>query len=339
MHVSFFTFALAAAATGLEAIFGYPAWLFERIGHPVTWMGRLIAVLDHNLNRDGDSSAIRYAAGVLALLVLLLATAACVQALSFALFDLSSLLSLLGQFGSGVIAFSCTALCASSCLAQRSLAEHVGNVARGLETGGVEAGRKALAHIVGRDVEKLDAGGIGRAAIESLAENFSDGIVAPAFWIAVLGPFGGFLYKAINTADSMIGHRTNRHAAFGFASAKLDDLVNLVPARLAAAWICLAAGGNISAACRITWRDASGHPSPNAGWPEAAMAGALGIRLGGPRTYAARKLDDAWIGEGRSDLAAADILRALQIYRRACAINFATLTLIALLALIFIARG
>jgi adenosylcobinamide-phosphate synthase len=333
MHVSFFTFALAAAATGLEAIFGYPAWLFARIGHPVTWIGRLITVLDRNLNRDGDPPAVRYAAGVTAVLVLLLATAACVQALSLALFDL------LGLFGSGVIGFSCIALCASTCLAQRSLAEHVGNVARGLETGGVEAGRKALAHIVGRDVEKLDAGGIGRAAIESLAENFSDGIVAPAFWIAVLGPFGGFLYKAINTADSMIGHRTNRHAAFGFASAKLDDLVNLVPARLAAAWICLAAGGNISAACRITWRDASGHPSPNAGWPEAAMAGALGIRLGGPRTYAARRLDDAWIGEGRSDLAAADILRALQIYRRACAINFATLALIALLALIFIAPG
>ena len=172
-----------------------------------------------------------------------------------------------------------------------------------------------------------------------LAENFSDGIVAPAFWIAVLGPAGGFLHKAINTADSMIGHRTERHAAFGFASAKLDDLVNLVPARLAATWICLAAGGNISAAWRITWRDASGHPSPNAGWPEAAMAGALGIRLGGPRTYAARRLEDAWIGEGRSDLAAADILRALRVYRRACAVNFGALALIAVAALMFIAPG
>ncbi len=333
MHLSFFTFALALAATGFEAIFGYPAWLFERIGHPVIWMGRLIAALDRNLNRDGDPPAARYGAGVLALLVVLLATAACTQALSFALFDL------LGLFGSGVIAFSCIALCASSCLAQRSLAEHVGNVARSLETGGIEAGRKALAHIVGRDVERLDEGGIGRAAIESLAENFSDGIVAPAFWIAVLGPAGGFLHKAINTADSMIGHRTERHAAFGFASAKLDDLVNLVPARLAATWICLAAGGTISAAWRITWRDASGHPSPNAGWPEAAMAGALGIRLGGPRTYAARRLEDAWIGEGRSDLAAADILRALRVYRRACAVNFGALALIAVAALMFIAPG
>jgi adenosylcobinamide-phosphate synthase len=334
MHVSFFTFALAAAATGLEAIFGYPVWLYARIGHPVGWMGHLIAALDRNLNHDEDPPAVRYATGFFALFVLLLATAACVQALSFAL---------LGSFGSAVIGFSCIALCASSCLAQRSLAEHVGNIARALETGGIDAGRKALAHIVGRDVEKLDAGGIGRAAIESLAENFSDAIVAPAFWIAVLGPAGGFLYKAINTADSMIGHRTKRYAEFGFAAAKLDDLVNLIPARLAAAWICLAAGGrDISTAWRITWRDASGHPSPNAGWPEAAMAGALGIKLGGPRTYAARRLEDAWIGEGRSDLVAADIFRALQIYRRACAINFGALAVIALaalLALIFIAPG
>jgi adenosylcobinamide-phosphate synthase len=324
MHVSFFTFALAAAAVGLEAIFGYPAWLFAKIGHPVTWIGRLIAVLDRSLNRDADSPGLRRIAGGFALLVLLLVTSVCAQGLTLGLF---------AWVDQPAIVFLLLALCASSCLAQRSLAEHVGNVAHALETEGTDAGRMALAHIVGRDVATLDMGGIGRAAIESLAENFSDGIVAPAFWIAVLGPAGGFLYKAVNTADSMIGHRTPRYAAFGFAAARFDDLVNLVPARLAAAWICLATARprDMSAAWRITWRDARGHPSPNAGWPEAAMAGALGIKLGGPRTYGAHKVDDAWIGDGRADLTAADIRRALHIYRRACAINFGVLVLFALL--------
>jgi adenosylcobinamide-phosphate synthase len=334
MHVSFFTFALAAASVGFEAIFGYPAWLFAKIGHPVTWIGGLIAALDRGLNREDDSAERRRAAGVLALLVLLVATGVCAQGLTFGVFIL---------FGSPAIAFLLLALCASSCLAQRSLAEHVGKVADALESGGTDAGRAALAHIVGRDVATLDVGGISRAAIESLAENFSDGVVAPAFWIALLGPAGGFLYKAANTADSMIGHRTPRYAAFGFAAAKFDDLVNLAPARLAAAWICIAASPrNMSAAWRITRRDASGHPSPNAGWPEAAMAGALGIKLGGPRTYGAHKVDDAWIGDGESDLTATDIRRALHIYRRACAINIGALVLIALVAyaaFIFTAPG
>ena len=328
MHLSFFTFALAAAASLVEAIFGYPGWLFARIGHPVTWIGHLIAALDRNLNRDDDPPKLRMAAGFAAILILLVVTGLLVQASSAAIVAL---------FGPG-LGFSIIALCASSCLAQRSLAKHVGEVARALETEGVEPARAAVARIVGRDVASLDQAGIARAAIESLAENFSDAVVAPAFWIALIGPVGGFLYKAINTADSMIGHRTKRHAAFGFAAAKLDDLVNLAPARLAAVWICLAAGNarDCAAAWRVCRRDARGHPSPNAGWPEAALAGALDFKLGGPRTYAARVVEDAWIGSGRSDLLSADIHRALRIYRRACAINIGVLLLIALL---FIAPG
>jgi adenosylcobinamide-phosphate synthase len=327
MHLPFFTFALAASAVGIEALFGYPDWLFKIIRHPVTWMGSLIATLDRRLNRDTDSALRRRAAGFLALFILLLAASLCTQGLGLAVFAL---------FDSRIVWFCIMAFCASTCLAQRSLARHVGDVAQALESGGLAAGRKAVAHIVGRDVEKLDESGVCRAAIESLAENFSDGIIAPAFWIAILGPLGGFLYKAINTADSMIGHRTKRYADFGFAAAKLDDLVNLAPARLSAAWICLAAGGarKSMTAWRITLRDARGHPSPNAGWPEAAMAGALGIKLGGPRVYAERKVDDAWIGDGRSELASDDIRCALRLYKYACAVNFIALSVIALLVIL-----
>jgi adenosylcobinamide-phosphate synthase len=331
VHISLFTFALAAAAVGLEALFGYPAWLFAKIGHPVTWMGRLIAALDRSLNRDANPPGLRRAAGFAAILVLLLVTSFATQLLSTAIW---------GLFGPGVFGLLPTALCASSCVAQRSLAEHVRDVAHALEGGDIEAGRRAVARIVGRDVALLDRGGISRAAIESLAENFADGIVAPAFWLAILGPLGGFLYKAVNTADSMIGHRTQRHCAFGFAAAKLDDLVNIMPARLAALWLLLAAERMQKAgAWRTIQRDAHGHPSPNAGWPEAAIAGALGVKLGGPRSYAARRVEDRWIGEGRSDLSALDITRALQVYRRACAINFAALVLAALVSFLVIGRG
>ena len=228
--------------------------------------------------------------------------------------------------------FALTALVASSLIAQRSLDAHVRAVADALDAG-LEAGRAAVAKIAGRDVASLDEAGVARAAIESLAENFSDGVVAPAFWLALGGLPGGVCYKAINTADSMIGHRTPRHTAFGFAAAKLDDLVNFVPARLSVLWIVIAAllasGTSPKAAWRIVRRDARGHPSPNAGWPEAAFAGGLGVRLGGPRVYAGITIDDAWIGSG-TEPCVQDIRRALRLYRFACGIHWAALALMAL---------
>ena len=177
---------------------------------------------------------------------------------------------------------------ASTLLAQRSLDAHVLAVAKGLETEGLSGGRMAVAHIVGRETQGLDEAAICRAAIESLAENFSDGVVAPLFWMVVAGLPGALAYKAVNTADSMIGHRTERYEDFGWASARFDDLVNLPASRLSALWLVLAAiplGLSPGAALRTIRRDASHHRSPNAGWPEAAMAGALGIRLSGPRVY------------------------------------------------------
>jgi adenosylcobinamide-phosphate synthase len=190
--------------------------------------------------------------------------------------------------------------------------------------------------IVGRNPASLDESGVARAAIESLAENYSDGVVAPAFWLAVGGLVGAVGYKAANTADSMIGHRTQRYAAFGWAAARLDDLINLPASRLAALFLVIGAcatGGSPSAAFRAIYRDARHHRSPNAGWPEAAMAGALGLQLAGPRVYGDTAVDDAFMGDGRRDASASDIRCALKVYTAACVAQA-----LLLLAIVVIAR-
>ena len=304
----------------VELCVGYPATLHRAIGHPVTWMGRLIAWLDRALNRETATPQARRAAGVMAVLILL----AIVGVLAFLV--QSALLRL--PFG-----IFAAALVASTLVAQRSLHRHVADVAAALETDGVAAGREAVAHIVGRDTDKLDAAGVARAAIESLAENFSDAIVAPVFWIAIGGLPGAALYKAINTADSMIGHRTPRHQAFGWAAARLDDLVNLPASRLSALLLVAAAalsGNRAGTAWRAVRHNAGKHRSPNAGYPEAAMAGALGLSLAGPRVYGGAPVEDAFMGEGRSEAEAADIRRALALYRTADAILIVLLGILAL---------
>ncbi|WP_336486274.1 adenosylcobinamide-phosphate synthase CbiB [Methylobacterium nigriterrae] len=305
------TLAALALALAVEAASGYPDALYRAAGHPVTWIGRLIDRLEAGLNRGGPGA--RRAGGVLALLIFLGLVGV------FAL-ALTALAGLAGPVAGLVL----VALLCASLPAQRSLHDHVARVARDLRGEGLAGGRRAVAMIVGRDPETLDEAGICRAAIESLAENFSDGIVAPAFWIGAGGLPGGALYKAINTADSMIGHRTPRYESFGWASARLDDLVNLPASRLSAALIVAAAALHRDASARGAWRavarDARRHRSPNAGWPEAAMAGALGLRLAGPRVYGGRRVDDAWMGEGRAEAEPTDIERALGLYRRACLI-------------------
>lgn len=311
----------------IELAVGYPGRLFRAIGHPVTWMGRLISWLDRVLNHDGLSRASRRIAGVIALGMVTAMSAAVTYALEHVL--------LLVPFG--VVG---AALLASTLIAQRSLYDHVARVAAALEEGGLAAGRAAVSHIVGRDPDSLDEYGVARAAIESLAENFSDGVVAPVFWMALLGLPGGAVYKAVNTADSMIGHRTKRHEAFGWASARLDDLINLPASRLTAVLIVAAAGATKGAsageAWRTVWRDAHRHRSPNAGYPEAAMAGALGLSLAGPRVYGGVHFGDATMGTGRRDATAADIRAALALYRRADAM---LIGLVAVIALSLIAIG
>ena len=307
---------LALAALSLEALIGYPKPLYRAIGHPVTWMGRWLAGLEAWLNRAGASFAARRALGVAALLLYLVSVGLVAWLATRALLPL------------GPLGFAVLALLAASLPAQRSLSVHVRAVADGLEAN-LDEGRRAVAKIVGRNPDALDESGVARAAIESLAENFSDGVIAPILWIALGGLTGGALYKAINTADSMIGHKNDRYAAFGWAAARLDDLVNLPASRLAALMLVLAAaltpGASARDATRAVRRDASRHRSPNAGWPEAAMAGALGLKLAGPRVYEDILVDDAFMGRGKREAAAHDIRRALRFYRRACVIQAAAL--------------
>ena len=294
------------------------------IGHPVTWIGRLIDTLDRAWNRDAASDPARRVRGALAV-ALIVATAGAAG------YGLQRGLSALPY---GIVA---AALCASSLIAQRGLHDHVARVATALERDGLAAARAAVAHIVGRDTAALDEGGVARAAVESLAENFSDGVVAPVFWMALAGLPGAAVYKAINTADSMIGHRTPRHRAFGGAAARLDDLVNLPASRLTALLLIAAAAMTdriaASAAWRAVGRDAHRHRSPNAGYPEAAIAGALGLALAGPRVYGGVTVDDALLGDGRRDAGAADIRAALALYRRADGILIGVVAVIA--ALVF----
>jgi adenosylcobinamide-phosphate synthase len=311
--------ALALVAMLIELCFGYPARLQNAIGHPVTWIGRLIALLESRLNRETAGPQARRSAGIVALLALLAIVGVIAFVLQHALLGLPF----------GVLAVG---LFASTLVAQRSLHRHVADVANALEKGGVTSGRTAVAQIVGRDTAGLDAAGIARAAIESLAENFSDAIVAPIFWMVIGGLPGAALYKAINTADSMIGHRTPRYAAFGWAAARLDDLVNLPASRLSALLLIAAAALSKDASAVAAWRavrrDAAKHRSPNAGYPEAAVAGALGLSLAGRRAYGGVQVDDAVMGDGRREADAADVRRALALYRIADAILIALLGIV-----------
>jgi adenosylcobinamide-phosphate synthase len=320
--------ALALLGMLIELCLGYPHFLLRAIGHPVIWIGRLIGALDRVLNREAMAAGARRAMGICSVVILI----AVVGVAAF--FVQRELL----RWPAGLLA---TALLASTLIAQRSLHRHVADVAAMLAKEDIGAARVAVAHIVGRDTDTLDAAGISRAAIESLAENFSDGIVAPVLWLAIAGLPGAALYKAINTADSMIGHRTPRYAAFGWAAARLDDLVNLPASRLSALLLMVTAtpakNASAGAAWRAVWRDAARHRSPNAGYPEAAMAGALGLALAGPRVYGGLQVEDAIMSDGRRDANPTDILRALALYRRADALLIVLLA--ALSTVLFIAPG
>jgi adenosylcobinamide-phosphate synthase len=321
---------LTLLALLLELMVGYPDQVLRMIGHPVTWMGALIGALDRRLNRDSATPLARRMAGAATVLILITVVGTIAFLLERGLMWL--------PFGS-----IAAALAASTLLAQRSLHAHVARVATALEESGLAAGRQAVSHIVGRDAQALDQAGVARAAIESLAENFSDGVVAPALWMAIGGLAGAAAYKAINTADSMIGFRNSRYAAFGWAAARLDDLVNLPASRLAGLLIIAAAGLTEGASPANAWRalrrDAHRHRSPNAGYPEAAMAGALGLMLAGPRVYGGVAVDDAMMGDGRRAADAADIRAALKLYRHADAILIGLMVLFALLALGLSATG
>ncbi len=288
---------LVLVAAALEAVVGYPQALHRWIPHPVAWAGALISMLEAGLNLPSFSEVARRRLGVATLIVLVGA---------------SGLAGWLITWFCGVWG---VVLVGTLGLAQRSLFDHVRAVARPLVAGDLDSARNAVGLIVGRDVERLDESGVATAAIESLAESFNDGVVAPMFWFAVAGLPGLFVYKTVNTADSMIGHREPRWRAFGWASARFDDVLNLIPARLAGAALALVGLGG----WKTMLRDADKHASPNAGWPEAAMAGALGVRLGGPAWYDGQRTERPVLGEGRA-ATPSDLVRALRIYLLACAV-------------------
>ncbi len=301
---------LLLAALALEPLFGEARGPLSRLPHPVRLIGALIAALDRKLNRPERSD--RRLRGVLVVVVVAGLAAAAGWAVAW-----------LGrQVPFGWLAELALVI---SLLAQRSLFRHVRAVGTALAERGLEAGRAEVAHIVGRDVRQLDEHGVARAAIESCAENFSDGVVAPVFWYLLFGLPGMLAYKAVNTLDSMLGYRNERYRDFGWASARLDDVLNLVPARLAGLLLSVAAlavpGARPSAGLRTMLRDARLHRSPNAGWPEAAMAGALELSLSGPRRYPGLVVDDPWIGDGTARATARDVTRALSLFVVACALN------------------
>jgi adenosylcobinamide-phosphate synthase len=302
-------------AMAIDAILGWPDRLFQLIGHPVTWMGRLITMIDGLCNRETHPPAVRRAAGIAATLLVIalpIILAWVVQR----------------QLTSTWARVVVTGILAWPFVALRSLHDHVDAVARPLISGDTARARSAVSMIVGRDPASLDEAGIARASIESLAENTSDGIVAPLFWGATLGLPGIVAYKAINTLDSMIGHRTPRHEAFGWAAARIDDVANLIPARLTGILFAVCAV-RPSEAIACIFRDAHRHRSINAGWPEAAMAGGLGVRLSGPRTYHGQLTYEPWLNESSRDPLAADITKALRLYRRAMWLVAAALVLLA----------
>ena len=302
---------LLALALLLDVFLGDPRLIFKMIPHPISLLGNVISFCERKLNHNSLGDLTRLARGALltvfiAIIVIIIGWVLHVFIALYSLWVLELIL----------IAFL---------VAQRSLYDHVRSVSIALEKNGIEAGRRTVAHIVGRNTADLDRGGISRAAIESLSENFADGVVAPVLWYLIFGLPGLFFCKAVNTMDSMIGYRNERYNMFGRVAARLDDLVMWIPARFAALLIivaaCVSQRGNPLRAVRFILNDASKHPSVNAGWPEAAMAGALNYALGGPRIYEGGLREGVWIGNGRFELLPIDIKHSLNLFVAACCLN------------------
>lgn len=290
----------------LDAAFGEPDWVWKRLPHPAVLMGQLIDACDKRFN----AGTRRKLKGILVLLMLIIGARL-----------LGLLLSTLGPV--------MEILVVAILLAQRSLIDHVRAVADGLRMS-LPQGRRAVAMIVSRDTSDMQEPAVARSAIESGAENLSDGVIAPAFWFLILGLPGLLIYKVVNTADSMIGYRTPRHADFGWAAARLDDLLNLIPARLTALLIAMPSG--VLDIWKDIHADAGKHRSPNAGWPEAAMARAIGVALAGPRSYDGEMQQFAWVnGSGARTIGPAAIDAAIIRLWQAWAVMLGTCLILGLL--------
>lgn len=307
-----FRLAFLFLALLIDKAIGDPPKLWARFPHPVVLFGKSVAAADRRLNLPGLGPTSAKTRGILAAVLLTLLALACGVLVS-AIFS-----------GLWLLGIALEILLVAILLAQKSLEDHVRAVLVALREEGLAGGRRAVSLIVGRDPQTLDGAGVSRAAIESLAENYSDGVVAPAFWYVLLGLPGIFAYKMINTADSMVGHKSEKYLHFGWASARLDDLVNLIPARLSSILIALGAltSENMAAmkrSLRIARADHGKHRSPNSGWPEAAMAGAIDLQLAGPRIYEGVLVNEEMLNiGGRRNVTFTDIDRALKVFDHAC---------------------
>ena len=311
---------LILGALALEGLLGYPSIFWRTIGHPVSWMGRFLSLGESWMNTHSLHPRRDFIAGMVWLAV-------GVTLLGWMALCLSMTLSQMTYGWVGEL------LIIATLIASRSLYTHVRDVYAALSRNNIEDARENVSLIVGRNTDTLEEPAIARAAVESLAENASDGVIAPLFWGMVAGLPGIAVYKLVNTADSMWGHRNDRYEWFGKTAARLDDLLNLIPARLTGVLFCVAAlsAGRARAAFRVMQRDASSHLSPNAGWPEAAMAGALERRLGGPRTYQGQITEGVWLGDGSEDLNASDLRRALHFYLKLLGLAASMILLVAFL--------
>lgn len=294
---------IIAAAFLLDIVLGDPS----RLPHPVRFIGRSIESLESFFRGFARTPAREKAAGIILVLTIVGASYAVVHAL----------LVLCGYF-SRLLAILFSVLLAWTTLATKSLAQAAGEVYQPLANGDRVVARNKLSMIVGRDTQELPERDIVRATVETIAENASDGVIAPLFYLALGGPALAMAYKAVNTLDSMIGHRNERYRNFGWAAARLDDVANFIPARITGALICFAAAlraprSALFSAWRIMLRDGAKHPSPNSGWPEAAMAGALGVRLGGTSAYGGIPSTRPYLGENIRELEAVDIPRSVRL--------------------------
>ncbi len=317
------------AAIGLDRIVGDPPWLWQRVPHPVVMFGKGIDLFEKRLNTGAFTPEGRRLNGVFAIVALLALTILVGMLLSMIFHHL------------GFLGLILEIIVVAVFLAQKSLGDHVQAVADGLLRNGLEGGRQAVAMIVGRDPKTLDDAGVSRAAIESLSENFADGVVAPVFWYLIAGLPGILAYKMLNTADSMIGHKNERFLQFGWASARLDDLANWPAARLSAGFIAVAAllrlgPGPGRRSLSAALRDSGLHRSPNSGWPEAAMAGALDLQLAGPRVYGGIRVSEPMMhAAGRADAGPQDILSGIRVFYTACSVMAASVVLVWLVVRIF----
>ncbi len=275
----------------LDLIFGDP----ERLPHPIVWFGKMISWGEHRLNRGQH----RMAKGA-------------VMSVAYILLVFFVLWGLIRLIPNAILWGVLNTIIIFYCLAGTTLIREVRNVFLALDES-LEAGRKQVARIVGRDTSELTAQEVRTAALETLAENLSDGVIAPLFWLAVLGVPGMVAYKMVNTLDSMIGYRTERYKDFGCWAARIDDIANYIPARLTAVLMVIASGK--LSLLKFVWRNGRKHASPNSGYPEAALAGALDCRFGGPHYYFGELFDKPFIGENERDLTTADMLKAVRINR------------------------